>query len=92
LDGGYTSAIKEGMTAKQITNELKIIEVDTANFEHLKGIDVTENYLRSEKEVDILISVLQYTFLLKEAIIHGHPEVPTALATKLGYVLLGSAG
>ena len=91
LDGGYTSARMEGVTTKQITKDLRRIEVDPANFEHLKGIDFTETYPRSEKEVDILIGVQHYTSLLKGEIIRGHPEEPTAVATKLGYVLSGSA-
>ena len=91
LDGGYTSARMEGVTTKQITKDLRRIEVDPANFEHLKGIDFTETYPRSKKEVDILIGVQHYTSLLKGEIIRGHPEEPTAVATKLGYVLSGSA-
>jgi hypothetical protein len=81
----------EGITAEKITRDLRPVEINTNDFEHLKGIDFTETYPRAEKEVDILIGVDHYTSLMKGEIIRGQPQEPTAIATKLGFVLSGSA-
>jgi hypothetical protein len=91
IDGSYMSPKLEGITAEKITRDLRPVEINTNDFEHLKGIDFTETYPRAEKEVDILIGVDHYTSLMKGEIIRGQPQEPTAIATKLGFVLSGSA-
>ena len=91
LDGSYISPKLDGLTTAQITRDLRRVDVNTANYEHLKGIDFTENYPRPAKEVDILIGVEHYTNLLSGEIIRGNPQEPMAIATKLGFVLSGSA-
>ena len=91
VDGTYTSKKMEGLTTKKITRDLRKVDVDTTQFDHLKGINFTETYPRPEKEVDILIGVEDFTALMSGPVIRGNPEDPSAIATKLGYVLSGSA-
>ena len=91
VDGTYTSKKMEGLTTRKITRDLRKVDVDTTKFDHLKGINFTETYPRPEKEVDILIGVEDFTALMAGPVIRGNPEEPSAIATKLGYVLSGSA-
>lgn len=91
MDGSYISPKMEGVTSPKIVRDLRSVNIDVADFEHLKGIDFTESYPRSEKEVDILIGVDHYTNLMKGQVVRGKPDEPMAISTKLGYVLSGSA-
>ena len=91
IDGSYISPKMEGITSPKIVRDLRPVGIDVADFEHLKGIEFTEPFPRQEKEVDILIGVDHYTNLMKGQIVRGKPDEPMAIATKLGYVLSGSA-
>jgi hypothetical protein len=91
VDGTYTSKKMGGLTTRKITRDVRKVDVDTTQFDHLKGINFTETYPRPEKEVDILIGVEDFTALMSGPVIRGNPEDPSAIATKLGYVLSGSA-
>ena len=79
-------------TSKVITKDLRAVDVSTEEYPHLKGIKFTEQYPRREVQVDILIGCQYYTNLITGEVVRGKkPEEPVALATKLGYVLTGSA-
>ena len=91
LDGSYISPKIEAITTKTITKDLRAITIDPKDYPHLAGITFTEAYPRKEVKVDILIGVTHYATLLKGEIIRGELDEPIAVATKLGYILSGSA-
>jgi len=91
LDGTYISPKMTAVTSKQITRDLRPIDISTDRYAHLKNIMFTDSYPSASKTVDILIGVEHYTNLLKNEVVKGKPEEPMALSTKLGYVLTGSA-
>jgi len=79
-------------TTKVITKDLRAVDVSTEKYEHLKDIKFTEQYPRREVQVDILIGCPYYTDLITGEVVRGQkPKEPVALATRLGYVLTGSA-
>jgi hypothetical protein len=91
LDGSYVSPKIEAITTKTITKDLRPITIDPKDYPHLAGITFTETYPRKEVKVDILIGVTHYATLIKGEIIRGQLDEPIAVATKLGYILSGSA-
>ena len=78
-------------TSKQITRDLRPVDVDTSKYEHLKNLTFTEEFPRGERQVDVLVGVQYYTSLLKGEVVKGLPNEPMAINTKLGYILSGSA-
>ena len=91
LDKKYVTQKMCATTSKQITRDLRPVEVDTSKYEHLKGIQFTEDYPRGERQVDVLVGVQYYSSLLKGEVVKGLPTEPMAINTKLGYILSGSA-
>jgi hypothetical protein len=91
LDGSYISPKIEAITTKEITKDLRAINIDPKDYPHLAGIAFTETYPRKEVKVDILIGNTDYATLRKGEIIRGQLDEPIAVATKLGYILSGSA-
>jgi len=91
MDLRYVTPKMVATTTKTITKDLRAVDVSTDKFEHLKNIKFTEHFPRREVQVDILIGINHYTALITGEVIKGKPDEPVALATKLGYVLAGSA-
>ena len=75
----------------QICSPLDTFEVDWNNCPHLKGLDFVEQQGEVERDIDILIGLDHYLRLVGEKMVR-HPtrnDVPAALETVFGYVLLG---
>ena len=78
-------------TSKQITRDLRPVDVDLSKYKHLQNVKFTEDFPRGERQVDVLVGVQYYTSLLKGEVLKGLPNEPMAIDTKLGYILSGSA-
>jgi len=89
-DGRYTSPVIQATTTKEINSGLRAVPVDLSKFNHLKQLQFTESFPRTEAEVDVMVGLPYYTQLLSGTPIRGLPHEPMALPTKLGYVLTGS--
>lgn len=91
LKGDYISGEMKAYTKATLTEKIREIRVDPAKFEHLQGLDFSEEIPRKAEEVDILIGCNYYPHLMLDGIIRGREDEPVALSTKLGYVLSGAA-
>jgi len=91
LDKQYITPKIVATTAKTITRDLRPVDIATDQYDHLKKIKFTEHFPRREVKVDILMGCDYYANLITGEVIRGKPSEPVALATKLGYVLTGSA-
>lgn len=90
-DRRYVTQKMCATTSKQITRDLRPVDVDTSKYKHLKNLKFTEDFPRGERQVDVLVGVQYYTSLLKGEVVKGLPNEPMAIDTKLGYILSGSA-
>ena len=90
LNGDYISPEFEATTIKKVTSELREVPISTKQFSHLKDVTFTEEFPRQEAIVDIMIGEPIYSFLLEDKTIKGKLGEPTAVKTKLGYMLGGS--
>ena len=89
LDGSFTTTELEATTVKTPTTPFQPVSVNTQDYNHLKGIKFTENYPRSDCEVDILIGEPIYSYLISGAPVKGSLYEPVATPTKLGWMLGG---
>ena len=90
LDGKYRSPKMEATTTKAITTDLREIPFEVSKFEHLKSLTFADDFPRKSSVVDIMVGLPYYTMLLTGKPIAGKLNEPSALPTKLGYVLTGA--
>lgn len=90
LDGSYISPLIEATTIKKVTSDLRAVPVNPGNYPHLKDILLTETYPRQECQVHILIGEPWYSELTSGNIVKGQINEPSAIQTKLGWMLGGS--
>jgi len=91
LDRSFTSTVITATTTKSIVRALRPVEINPEEFTHLKHVKFTESYPREEASVDVLIGVQYYAALLTGEVLQGRENEPCAIATRLGYILSGSA-
>ncbi len=89
--GDYISSEIKAVTKETLTDRIRAVTVNPAEFSHLKDLEFTEEYPRKAVRVDVLIGTDYYEDLMDEDIIRGGPGEPTAKATKLGLILCGKA-
>ena len=90
LDGKYTTPLIEATTTSTISKGLRAIPIKISDFAHLRNLTFTETFPRGEVDVDIMVGLPYYNWLIKDQPIMGQPSEPMALPTKLGMVLTGS--
>jgi len=91
LKGDFTSDEMKAITKQRLTDAIREVHVDMTKYPHLKDLQICEEVPRSTTEVDILVGVDYFATLLGGESITGQPGEPVALATKLGFVLAGTA-
>lgn len=76
----------------RITDKLPSIAVDEPALIHIRGLPLADSSFATPSDVDVLLGASVFPHLLLPGLVHGNVnEMPRAIETTLGYVIMGSA-
>ena len=81
----------EALAINRICAPLQRMDIDLSKYQHLQGITLADNYQWTNEQVDILIGTDNYYRIIEGEVKKGeHSGEPTAVNSKLGWILCGS--
>lgn len=81
----------QALVVENIVDKLPSQPVDFLKLDHLNNIRLADDEFMKPCEVDGILGAQIYPHLLENSSISGIENQPIALATKLGYVVMGNA-
>ncbi|CAB4022309.1 Hypothetical predicted protein, partial [Paramuricea clavata] len=82
----------EALTTEEICHPADAVEVNPANWVHLKDVNFPEEFPREQKPIDVLIGLDFYCSFVTRDIVKADLSEPVAVRTTLGWVLCGPTG
>ena len=82
----------EALTTAEICHPADAVEVNPANWVHLKDVNFPEEFPREQKPIDVLIGLDFYYSFVTRDIVKADLSEPVAVRTTLGWVLCGPTG
>ncbi|GFX53934.1 DUF1758 domain-containing protein [Trichonephila clavipes] len=79
----------EAIVVHKVTSPLPNFQFKNRQFPHLKNLKLADPNFHISKPIDVLLGAEIYADLLEGMPIFGHTGTPTAIPTKLGYILSG---
>ncbi|GFW00972.1 uncharacterized protein TNCV_1762101 [Trichonephila clavipes] len=79
----------EDIVVHKVTSPLPIFQFKNRQFPHLKNLKLADPNFHISKPIDVLLDAEIYADLLEGLPIFGPAGTPTAIPTKLGYILSG---
>ena len=81
----------EALAIEKICAPLQDINIDLSKYQHLQGIKLADTYQSGKEQVDILIGADYYYKIIEGETKKGRcSDEPTAISSKLGWILCGS--
>ena len=81
----------EALAIDKICAPLQDIKIDLSKYQHLQGIKLADTYQSGKEQVDILIGADYYYKIIEGEVKNGrYSDEPTAVSSKLGWILCGS--
>ena len=81
----------EALAIDKICAPLQDINIDLSKYQYLHGIKLADTYQNGKEQVDILIGADYYYKIIQGEIKKGRcSDEPTAVSSKLGWILCGS--
>ncbi|XP_059059128.1 uncharacterized protein LOC131852480 [Achroia grisella] len=79
------------LVVDRITDSLPSVPVNTAAFSHIKNLPLADGEFAIPSNIDVLIGSSIFPHLLLPGIVHSkHRNIPPAIQTVLGFVIMGS--
>ncbi|XP_052759354.1 uncharacterized protein LOC128202583 [Galleria mellonella] len=79
------------LVVDRITDSLPSVTVNTAAFSHIKNLPLADGEFAIPSNIDVLIGSSIFPHLLLPGIVHSkHRNIPPAIQTVLGFVVMGS--
>ncbi|GFW54213.1 DUF1758 domain-containing protein [Trichonephila clavipes] len=79
----------EAIVVNKVTSPLPNFQFENRQFPHLKNLKLADPNFHISKPIDVLLGAEIYADLLEGMPIFGPAGTPTAIPTKLGYILSG---